>query len=260
MKIATYKQKGIYIFLTIFATCEVLGIPSREENLNNRPVIGVLAQEITPGLLPPGVKGTSYLAASYVKYIEGAGGRVVPILTTMSEQELEDIFQSINGVLFPGGDADLFYSKYYKNAKSLYEKATKANSAGDFFPIWGTCLGFQTLTTITAGKEIVTPSNAVDISLPLNLTADVLNSKMLKDAPKDLVMTLKKEAVTYNWHFNCVAPDTFSASKELKESYKVLSLNNDINGKTFISTIEGELSTLIGITMHSLRANYHSLL
>lgn len=48
--------------------------------LNDRPVIGVLAQEISRHLNTkyPG-EYKSYIAASYVKFAEGAGARVVPI-------------------------------------------------------------------------------------------------------------------------------------------------------------------------------------
>eukprot|EP00794_Sanderia_malayensis_P000351 gene351-984_t len=237
------KFLSIFInFLLVIFIHKSFGIPFRGKQfteLNNRPIIGILAQEITPGLLPPEIKGDSYLAASYVKYIESAGGRVVPILTTTNEEELKVIFNSINGVLFPGGDADLFTSKYYKNAKSLYDMAVKANSQGDSFPIWGTCLGMQALSTITAGVEVVSPSDAVDISWPLNFTATAKESRMLKDAPEDLIMMLEKEAITYNYHYNCVTPETFETNRELKKHYNVLSLNNDVNGKTFVSTFEG---------------------
>ena len=39
--------------------------------------LGVLAQENLPG--DQFARGSSYIAASYVKYLEGAGARVVPI-------------------------------------------------------------------------------------------------------------------------------------------------------------------------------------
>lgn len=47
---------------------------------NNSPIIGVLAQEIAYSLekIYPG-EYHSFIAASYVKFIEGGGGRVVPV-------------------------------------------------------------------------------------------------------------------------------------------------------------------------------------
>lgn len=49
-------------------------------SLNDRPIIGVLTQEISwhlDGKWPGVFK--SYIAASYVKFVEGGGARVVPI-------------------------------------------------------------------------------------------------------------------------------------------------------------------------------------
>lgn len=57
---------------------------------NNYPIIGILSQKIIPISedLEKNLKDhssyTSYIAASYVKYIESSGARVVPILLVKS--------------------------------------------------------------------------------------------------------------------------------------------------------------------------------
>lgn len=64
----------------------VLGIAAniakneRGGNRNNAPIVGILAQEIAWNLDRhwPGVY-ESYIAASYVKFVEGGGARPVPI-------------------------------------------------------------------------------------------------------------------------------------------------------------------------------------
>jgi gamma-glutamyl hydrolase len=51
-----------------------------KEALNDYPIIGVLSQEQSyylDGKFPG--KYSSYIAASYVKFVEGGGARVVPI-------------------------------------------------------------------------------------------------------------------------------------------------------------------------------------
>lgn len=45
--------------------------------------------------------GKSYIAAGFVKWIEAAGGRAVPIRFYASDKELYRIFKSINGIIFP---------------------------------------------------------------------------------------------------------------------------------------------------------------
>ena len=51
----------------------------------------------------------AYLAASYVKFIESAGARVVPIpYEVSSNSTLEKIFSQINGVLVTGGGIEIY--------------------------------------------------------------------------------------------------------------------------------------------------------
>ena len=79
---------------------------SNQEELNNRPIIGILAQECLP-YFPAEICNTSYIAASYVKYVESAGARVVPVLINQPEDYYRTIFTSTNGLLLPGGDVSL---------------------------------------------------------------------------------------------------------------------------------------------------------
>ena len=62
--------------------------------------------------------------------------------------------------------------RYYIAAKSLWDMALAANAKGDFFPIWGTCLGFQTVSIMASGNlSLLSQYAGVDgVSLPLNFT------------------------------------------------------------------------------------------
>ena len=48
--------------------------------MNPRPIVGILAQELSYSLMEIFTNKTSYIGAAYVKYIEAAGARVVPVL------------------------------------------------------------------------------------------------------------------------------------------------------------------------------------
>ena len=53
---------------------------------------GILSQAIPSSLeamLPPGHNLTTYLAASYVKWVEGAGARAVPIIVSDNVDNLD---------------------------------------------------------------------------------------------------------------------------------------------------------------------------
>ena len=46
---------------------------------------------------------------------------------------------------------------------------SQANDAEDYFPLWGTCQGFQLLTNLTARQNLLVPTDSENISLPLDL-------------------------------------------------------------------------------------------
>ena len=89
--------------------------------LNYRPIIGILAQELSRSLEEwYGDNYTSYIGAAYVKYIEAAGARVVPVLINQTNEYYEMIFNSTNGLLIPGGAVSLSDSgKILSNIRNI---------------------------------------------------------------------------------------------------------------------------------------------
>lgn len=149
---------------------------SQRANLNYRPVIGILTQ---PSAWPKffDSEDFSYIAASYVKFLESAGARVVPIKYNLNQTELMKIFQNINGLLLPGGGADLFklkgdkfdnFTDFFQSGNYLLTLAKNANDHGEYFPVWGTCLGFE-MMILSAAKDhkILTLFNSTNHSMKL---------------------------------------------------------------------------------------------
>ncbi|XP_063062662.1 gamma-glutamyl hydrolase-like isoform X2 [Engraulis encrasicolus] len=163
---------------------------------NDRPIIGVLAQEV----YKPQPKQNSYIAASYVKFLEAAGARVVPVMVNQTEEEYTQLFKSINGVLFPGGGVSLVSSGYAKAAGIFYKLAIEAASQGDYFPVWGTCLGFEQLLLLTCGEDLLSHTNTTGVSLPLKFTKDAAESRLFRSFPPSLMEALASENITENSH------------------------------------------------------------
>ena len=88
----------------ICCTCFVLQFWILSE-LNAKPIVAVLSQELPRSLENafPNENYTSYIGAAYVKYIEQAGARVVPVLINQTDEYYDTIFKSTNGLLIPGG-------------------------------------------------------------------------------------------------------------------------------------------------------------
>ena len=67
--------------------------------------------------------------------MEAAGARVVPINYYATEAELNHYVSVLNGFLFTGGG-----SAFPKSAQMIFDKVVEANQAGDYLPLWGTCM------------------------------------------------------------------------------------------------------------------------
>jgi gamma-glutamyl hydrolase len=67
----------------------------------------------------------------------------------------------LNGLMIPGGGATLinnrgFLTHFAKKGLHLLEEAEKLNINGTYFPVWGTCLGFELISIYHAkGKNIL---------------------------------------------------------------------------------------------------------
>lgn len=234
--------------------------PGREAahspQLNYRPIIGILAQENHPD--DPDPHGTSYIAASYVKYIESAGARVVPIRINRTEEEYVALFNSINGLLLPGGDVNIETSQFTRTAKIFYELALKANKAGDYFPLWGTCQGFQQLTVLTANKNLLTNTDTEAVALPLSFMKGAQTTRLFKNFPKNLLQSLSQENITANFHLWSLSLQNYSRTPSLKRFYKVLSTNTD--GKIeFISTMEAHHYPFYAVQWHPEKSPFEWL-
>ncbi|KAH9723301.1 gamma-glutamyl hydrolase 2 [Citrus sinensis] len=100
--------------------------PAPDPSLNYRPVIGILSH---PGDGASGrlsnATNASYIAASYVKFVESGGARVIPLIFN----EPEEI---------------------------LFEKILEKNDAGDHFPVYAICLGFELLSMIVSEVYVST--------------------------------------------------------------------------------------------------------
>lgn len=84
--------------LTIsFAFACNLNIDVLGAHINEQPIIGILSQEMPESLNNsyPGHK--QFIPASYVKFIEGGGARVVPVWINKTVSYYTSIMNKING-------------------------------------------------------------------------------------------------------------------------------------------------------------------
>lgn len=106
----------------------------------------------------------------------------------------------------PGGATWFNQSNGYADAgRNIYDIAMEMNQRGDYFPLWGTCLGFELLTYLSAnGNEHRADCSSSNQALPLVFKPDYKSSRLFSKAPKRILNILETEAVTANFHQFCV--------------------------------------------------------
>lgn len=189
------------------------------------PVVGILAQ---PNSFSNDTSH-QYIAASYVKWLEVGGARSVPIPYDAPPALLDDLLSQINGLLLPGGGAPLPPSVSY-----LLDRIVDGNNQGKYFPVWGTCLGFEFLVSYVGGEGAMESGfKAENVSLPLEL----VHIKELYQDPF-IFQTVQTKNVTMNNHKKAIEPDHFLSNDRLRLLWDITSINHDKSGRPFVSTIE----------------------
>ncbi|CAD7935528.1 unnamed protein product [Amoebophrya sp. A120] len=174
-------RRVVYVFLLVV-----------EAGASFVPIVGILSQ---PSAFQPNPKHNatlqnSYIAASYVKWIEASGARTVPILFNWNwDVKLKPTLEQLNGLVFAGGGAGIDPSKdeFGKVSFKIFQFAIQMR-----LPIWGTCLGFEQLLTysslvgtgsINSGYAAKLPLITVDaerLYLPLELVGRLARDRQIK--------------------------------------------------------------------------------
>ncbi|KAG1714969.1 Gamma-glutamyl hydrolase [Nymphon striatum] len=214
--------------------------------MNERPIIGILAQE-TEGNFKE--LGESFIYSTYVKFAESSGAQVVPIKICQTEEYYKEIFHRINGLIMPGGVVSIQNSKYTEAAKILINLAIQANDKNDYFPIFGICLGFQVLLQYFSSDNIMDRCSNSNVKSGLRLEQGYEESKLFGSLDKNMKEIFETEDVLINFHYDCITPKDFFANK-LDASFRILSRNYDINKFEFISCYEARSYPFYGVQFH----------
>ncbi|KAF5307033.1 hypothetical protein FQR65_LT07176 [Abscondita terminalis] len=237
----------------------VLSVATLAVAFTSTPIIGILSQETysIAHLFPE--KYDAFIAASYVKLLEGAGARVVPIWIGQKESYYQSVVDNTNGVLFPGGATYFNESNGYAEAgEMIYNYAIRINRYGDYYPIWGICLGMELIMELAVGlsdKEVREDCSCKKQSLPLNFKSGYKKSKMFANATNEITSILSNFNVTYNYHSYCVTEMSMK-ERGLDKDWKVLSTNKDINGLEFVSSYESNMYPFFGVMFHPEKTIY----
>lgn len=89
----------------------------------------------------------------------------------------------------------------------------QSNNAGEHFPLWGTCLGFQELNILAAqGVNVLSEFDSENYTIPLNFSAGYRASRLFSAASQQVIDILASKPVTMNNHHQGVSPATFNGT------------------------------------------------
>eukprot|EP00448_Togula_jolla_P009141 CAMPEP_0170606862 /NCGR_PEP_ID=MMETSP0224-20130122/20747_1 /TAXON_ID=285029 /ORGANISM="Togula jolla, Strain CCCM 725" /LENGTH=334 /DNA_ID=CAMNT_0010931989 /DNA_START=48 /DNA_END=1052 /DNA_ORIENTATION=- len=197
------------------------------------PIIAVVTHPNNEAL---GWIAGEFIVASYVKFVEAAGGRAVALSYYATDAEVDHLASSVNGLLLPGGGSTMPKSvdRFMRHSRQLFE------AKGENLPVWGSCLGFEWMVDHVQKGSIKTGFFAFNLSQPLLLTPSAAKSRLLGDAPRTVLDAVGKRNTTFNSHFEGISPKDFAQSKALQATYDVLATDVDLAGHPFVSTIEAK--------------------
>eukprot|EP00933_Yihiella_yeosuensis_P078578 TRINITY_DN9016_c2_g1_i1.p1 TRINITY_DN9016_c2_g1~~TRINITY_DN9016_c2_g1_i1.p1 ORF type:complete len:389 (+),score=48.78 TRINITY_DN9016_c2_g1_i1:72-1169(+) len=222
-----------------------------DEKTNDRPVIAILASPCD-GLY----NCSSYIPGSYVRWIQQAGARVVPLTISMDDAEFTHVLQHVNGALTIGGFFEM-NGTAEPRVRKIWEHAMTLAEKGESFPIWGTCLGVHDLIQLASGLvygAFLKPTETDDIALPLQFlqgaSSDSLFDEDTMPGSKVFRKWFEQLPITYHHHEWGVSPDTVTGLKLLDDTFEVVATAKDRHGFEFVALLRGRKKPIFASSFH----------
>ena len=192
----------------------------------------------------------SYLYTSYIHWVEMAGEHAVIIPYDISEKELAILLKRVNGLIWVGGglpNKDHHTQKQEDNLLNTlfycYNYAMHENDKGNYYPIWGTCLGMDILIMFSKNESPTIRSSIKQLPLtgnyPFTFTDNSSNIK--KWFPTKLQQLMKTHKCTYHYH-------KFGNDSIPQDKIKIVSMQYN-----FINCIEFIHYPFYGVQFHPER-------
>ena len=242
------------LFLALFLVCY-------QVQADTLPIIGILS---IPSEIPGyPADSWSYSPSSYAKNFESGGAQVVPLQYDMPRHQLESLLDRLNGVVFHGGDADMIDA--HGNLTPLGETmdfvvkyVIEQNKNGNYYPIWGTCMGFQGFACLIQGNWSILTQDCVGCSgvNHNNYFDESYQSKLYAGLPQDLRDAMPTNNISVFSHFWDFHWDTFLNSAPLNQILKPVTYAFDNKGLKYVSSYESPSWPIYATQFHQEKSTY----
>ena len=190
----------------------------------------------------------TYYPISYVYWLESLGAEVMALHYWYSYEEIDEILQKINGVLFLGGSRDIHKEgTWEKKAKYIMMKSMEYD-----LPFWGTCQGFQLIGTLLSDNYTLLKQAYDDVNVlhSLEINKNTRKSKMYRlFTPSEIDLLVHTNSTIYNHHWGFF-PNEYHNEQKLEELTIVTSDSEDHNGTKFVNSYEGKNDKIFAVQFH----------
>ena len=222
--------------------------PTRKASLKKSLCVGILT-------IPHSKKikhGTSHVMKAYVDWCIDRGAHV--LLIPYDTTEHEAYMSMIHGLLIPGGETGyvLKNKAFIHSVTRFVELSLQPNI---YFPIWGTCLGYEMLLTVIGG--VMSFKRYVANGLyPIQITPDGKKSRMFHSFSSQYLHFLEHKKSTLQHHDYGMSVTDFMDNLHLTRFYHILATSIDEKGKEYIAAIEGKYYPIYGVAWHPERQSH----
>jgi gamma-glutamyl-gamma-aminobutyrate hydrolase PuuD len=199
----------------------------------------------------------SYISIEHFNLLNHFKLKILPI--PYDTIEYKYYFDRIHGLYIPSGiiskgkiNTSDILNKFILTIRSFIKLAINSNNNNIIFPIWGTCLGMESMIqAIDKRINLIKLQAYPDYLLPLNPTKNgILYSKLIKELDEETLKNWMNNPIAIHNHGKGITPSQFTKSSILDNILNIVSISDDKNGKKFVSIIEGKKLPFYGVQWH----------
>ncbi|XP_042950371.1 gamma-glutamyl hydrolase 2-like [Carya illinoinensis] len=247
-----FTKNNIYDTHVLLKICKVTGQIRKFIHVSTDEVHGKTDEDVVVGnheasqLLPINPYSATKVGAEMFVMAYGRSYKL-PVIMTRGNNKLD----MVNGVLFTGGWAKT--GLYYEVVERIFKKILKKNDAGDHFPLYAICLGFELLTMIiNKDQNILESFNATDQASTLQFIENTQIEGIVfqRYTSFQLYLHIDFDAIEINSESYGISPERFEDNQNLTSFFKILTTSADEDNKVYISTVHAHSYPMIAFQWH----------